>query len=216
MLHNPAPDLARLMLISPVLAANESFEVPLRLALEAAEISALVLRVEREGDERALLKILKPLVELGQHHGAAVLIEGMPDLVGKSGADGVHALGENQAHEAAERFQPQKMVGVGGLRTRDAAMSVGEAGADYVLFGDPGKGGEVPPLDALVERLEWWADIFVVPCVGQAEELASVGPIAASGAEFVALGRFVWEDPDGPASAIRAAQKAVVESGSLA
>ena len=200
---------SRLMLVSPPVSAAGKFEAPFAEALGAAAFSAVILRADRDADERTLLKALKPLVDAAQAAGAAVLIEGAPDLVGKSGADGVHALGENNAREAAERFKPEKILGVGGLRTRDAAMGAGETSADYLLFGDPGKGGEVPPLDALIERLDWWAEIFVTPCVGYAETLEAVGPIAATRADFVALGSFVWTHPDGPAAAVRAAAEAL-------
>jgi thiamine-phosphate pyrophosphorylase len=199
----------QLMLISPPIGGDTALEAAIAEALDAAPFSALVLRSDYDTDERALLKALKPLVELGQARGAAVLVEGAPDLVGKSGADGIHALGENQAREASSRFKPEKILGVGGLRTRDAAMGAGETDADYVLFGDPGKGGEVPPLDALLERLEWWAEIFVTPCVGYAQDAAAVGAIARSGADFVALGAFVWAHPDGPGAAVRAAAAAL-------
>ena len=201
---------SRLMLVSPLLAPDASFAAPLSEALGAADFAAVVLRTAPENDERALLKVLKPLVEAVQATGAAVLISGAPDLVGKSGADGIHVLGERQAREAAARFKPEKIVGVGGLRTRDGAMTAGELHADYVLFGDPGK-GETPPLDATLERLEWWTEIFTTPCVGQAETLEAVAPIAGTGAEFVALGSFVWTHEGGPADAVRQASAFVLE-----
>jgi thiamine-phosphate pyrophosphorylase len=195
----------RLMLVSPVLGATSDIADPFAEAIAAAEFAAVILRVEPEADERALLKMLKPLVAAAQESGAAVLIQGMPDLVGKSGADGLHALGEKQARDAAGRFKPEKIVGVGGLRTRDAAMTAGELGADYVLFGDPGKGGESPPLEATLERLSWWVEIFNTPCIGQAETADAVAPIAETGADFVAFGAFVWTDSTGPAAAVRRA-----------
>jgi thiamine-phosphate pyrophosphorylase len=197
------------MLVSPVLGADSTFDAPFAAALGAAAFSAVILRADRETDERAMLKVLKPLVEAAQAHGAAVLIEGAPDLVGKSGADGIHTLGETQAREAASRFKPEKILGTGGLRTRDAAMTAGELSADYILFGDPGKGGETPPLDAVLERLDWWSEIFVTPCVGQAETLDDVGAIAATDADFVALGSFVWTHPAGPGEAVRSASSAL-------
>ena len=192
----------RLMLVSPVLGPDTT--LPLADAFSAPEFAAVILRVLPEGDERALLKALKPLVEAGQQAGAAVLVHGAPDLVGKSGADGIHVLGESQARDASSRFKPEKIVGVGGLRSRDGAMTAGELNADYVLFGDPGKGG-TPPLEATVDRLSWWAEIFNIPCVGQAEALTDVAPIARSGADFVALGSFVWTHEAGPADAVRRA-----------
>jgi thiamine-phosphate pyrophosphorylase len=195
---------SRLMLISPQLGPEADFAAPLAAALSAAPFSAVVLRAGYGADERALLKLLKPLIEAVQATGAAALIEGSADLIGKSGADGIQVLGENQAREAASRFKPEKIVGAGGLRTRDAAMSAGETNTDYVLFGDPGKGGDVP-VDVVVERCEWWAEIFTTPCVGQAETLDAVTPIAATRADFVALGAFVWTYESGPAAAVKAA-----------
>jgi thiamine-phosphate pyrophosphorylase len=195
---------SRLMLISPPLGTSADFSAPLAAALSAASFAAVVLRTDYGADERALLKMLKPLVEAVQAKSAAALIEGAADLVGKSGADGIHVLGDKQAREAASRFKPEKIVGAGGLRTRDAAMNAGEANIDYVLFGDPGKGGEVP-LDIVVERCEWWAEIFTTPCVGQAETLDAVAPIAGTRADFVALGSFVWTYTEGPAAAVKAA-----------
>lgn len=194
----------RLMLITPVLDAGIDFSASLTSALEAGEFAAVILRVNREGEERALLSLLKPLVSLVQENGAAALIDGAPDLVGKSGADGAHVLGETQAREAVERFKPEKIVGAGGLRSRDAAMTAGEQNVDYVLFGDPGKAGEVPA-DAVAERLAWWAEIFTTPCVGQVDQLQHLAPLASTDADFIAFGGFVWTHPEGPAAAIREA-----------
>ncbi|BCJ89853.1 thiamine phosphate synthase [Terrihabitans soli] len=199
---------SRLMLISPPLGADADFGAPLAAALSAAPFAAVVLRTDYGADERALLKMLKPLIEAVQAAGAAALIEGSADLVGKSGADGLHVLGDKQAREAISRFKPDKIVGAGGLRTKDAAMSAGEVNTDYVLFGDPGKGGDVP-LDIVVERCGWWAEIFTTPCVGQAETFDSVAPIAATRADFVALGAFVWTHKDGPAAAVKAAAEQI-------
>ncbi len=203
----------RLMLITPLIGADSDLTSALSEALGAAEIAAVILRVETSADERALLKALKPLVEAVQDAGAAAMIEGAPDLVGKSGADGMHALGERNGREATSRFKPEKLVGISGLRTRDTAMAAGETGADYVLFGDPGKGGETPPIEATLERLAWWAEIFVTPCVGQAETLDAVAPIAATGAEFVALGQFVWTQS--PAAAMQAAADALAKAEAI-
>ena len=47
-------------------------------------------------------------------------------------------------------------------------MLAGEAGADYVMFGEPDRRGGRPPFDAIVERVEWWAELFELPCVGYA------------------------------------------------
>ena len=71
-------------------------------------------------------------------------------------------------------------------------MAAGEAGADYVMFGEPAR-GVAPPLEATLERVGWWAEIFQTPCVAYAASLDDVAALAAAGADFIALGEAVWE-----------------------
>ena len=66
--------------------------------------------------------------------------------------------------------------------SRDDAMTAAEEGADYVLFGEPDKDGERPSFDAIMERVEWWAELFQVPCVAFAASADEVAPLAAAGA----------------------------------
>lgn len=179
-----AAEAARLMLILP---RNFAADDGLAAALSAAEVAAVVVPVAENPDERAVLKGLKPLIAAIQEAGAAALIAGPADLVGKSGADGLHVPGHSAA-DAAERFRPGKIVGAGALRSRDTAMDAGEAEVDYVMFGEPGADGGHPPLDSVLDRLAWWAEVFVTPCVGYAPSFDAVEAISATGAEFVAIG----------------------------
>ncbi len=55
-------------------------------------------------------------------------------------------------------------------------------GADYVLFGDLDG-----PFEATLDAVEWWAELFEVPCVGIATSLEEAEALAEAGAEFVAL-----------------------------
>ena len=71
-------------------------------------------------------------------------------------------------------------------------MTAGEVGADYVMFGEPRRDGCVPPLAETLERVAWWAEIFVTPCVAYAARLDDAAALAAAGADFVALGDAVW------------------------
>jgi thiamine-phosphate pyrophosphorylase len=57
-----------------------------------------------------------------------------------------------------------------------------------------------------VERVSWWAEIFEAPCVGFTTRLEDVAPIAAAGADFVALGGAVWDAAD-PAAAVEWAMR---------
>ena len=74
-------------------------------------------------------------------------------------------------------------------------MLAAEHGADYVMFGEPN--------DAVTARRSmpsssvssWWAEVFQMPCVGYAAACDEVAPLAAAGADFIALGDFVLSDP---------------------
>jgi thiamine-phosphate pyrophosphorylase len=109
---------------------------------------------------------------------------------------------------ALPTLKPSRIAGAGGLQTRHDAMLAGEAEADYMMFGQP-EGEAAPPLEITIERVSWWAEVFQLPCVGYAHSLAEVPPLAAAGADFVALGAFIWDDPQGPAAAIRASAQAL-------
>ena len=91
-------------------------------------------------------------------------------------------------------------------------MTAGEAGADYVLFGEPDASGQRPSNDAISERLQWWAELFEPPCVGYAASLAEAGEFAAAGADFVLVGDFIWNDPRGPAAALMDAGRTIRQS----
>ena len=82
----------------------------------------------------------------------------------------------------------------------------GEDGVDYLMFGEPTADGYVPPLAETIERLDWWSQIFEVPCIGYAAKIEDVGALCAAGADFVALGDAVWSDARGPAVAVAQAE----------
>jgi thiamine-phosphate pyrophosphorylase len=90
-------------------------------------------------------------------------------------------------------------------------MAAGEAGVDYVLFGEPDAHGERPSVEAIAERLQWWAELFEPPCVGYALSLQEAFDFAAAGADFVLVGDFIWADPRGPAAALAEAAAAIAQ-----
>ena len=77
---------------------------------------------------------------------------------------------------AVDSLKPARIAGCGGLNSRDDAMLAGERGADYVMFGEPEADGRRPSFEAIVERIEWWAELFTVPCVGFAAAIARDRP----------------------------------------
>src|SRR5262249_52362723 len=86
---------------------------------------------------------------------------------------------------------------------RHDAMVAAEAGADYVMFGEPDAAGRRPAFDAVAERVAWWAQLFEVPCVGFAASLEELEPLAAAGADFIALGDCIFADARGGGAGAR-------------
>ena len=150
-------------------------------------------------------RIVERLVALAQPLDVATLAENDARLAARAGADGVHVAGAGEAlAEALASLHPERIVGSGGLRLRDDAMVAGEAGADYVMFGEPRPDGFAPPLAETVERVAWWAEIFETPCVAFADALDAVAPLRDAGADFIALGDAVWGAPDAAKAAAKA------------
>jgi thiamine-phosphate pyrophosphorylase len=191
----------RLYLVSPVVADPVAFAGTLAAALAGAEVAAVLLRLAAS-DERSLVNSAKKLAALVQETGAALLLADHPDMVARAGADGAHLTGFDAFNAARTALQPERIAGCGGLTTRHDAMLAAEAGADYVLFGEPDQAGRRPSFDSIAERVAWWAEIFEPSCVGFAATLAEVGVLAAAGADFVAVGDCIFDDRRGPAAAL--------------
>ncbi len=192
----PAP---RLYLVAPALTDPGAAVAALGPALAAADIAAVLLRLPA-ADERTLINRIKEVAPLVQERGAALLLDGRPDLVARAGADGAHLTGIEAVRAAIGALKPDRIVGAGGLASRHDAMEAAEAGADYVMFGEPDPAGKRPSFDAIHERVAWWSEVFEVPCVAYAASLAEVDALRA--AEFVALGPFIFSDPRGSAAAV--------------
>lgn len=204
----PRRPVPRLYLAVPQITAGIADAIA--SALDAADVAAVLLSLPA-GDERSLISTVKALAPAIQGKGAALLLDGHADLVARSGADGAHLTGIEAFGAALPSLKPERIAGCGGLTSRHDAMVAAETGADYVMFGEPEAGGRQPSLEAVLERIGWWAEVFEIPCVGYAAALDQVAPLVQAGADFVAVGAFVFEDPRGPAAAIAgAAQRLVV------
>jgi thiamine-phosphate pyrophosphorylase len=141
-----------------------------------------------------------------------LLIDGPVELVARAGADGAHLSGIEAMQDALPSLKPDRIAGVGGLATRHDSMIAGEAGADYVLFGEPDAKGQRPSNEAISERLQWWGELFEPPCVGFAASIAEAGEFAAAGADFVLVGDCIWADPRGAAAALMDAGRSIRQS----
>jgi thiamine-phosphate pyrophosphorylase len=204
----PPRPVPRLYLATPVLDDPSALLTELPGLLAAADIAAVLLR-QKSVDQRTMISRAKALAPTIQDNGAALLLDGHAEWVARAGADGAHLTGIEAMEEALPTLKPDRIAGVGGLTTRHDSMAAGEAGADYVLFGEPDARGERPSIEAIAERLQWWAELFEPPCVGFAASLEEAREFAGAGADFVLVGDFIWADRRGAVAALKDVEQAI-------
>jgi thiamine-phosphate pyrophosphorylase len=158
--------------------------------LASAPIAALLIAAD--GSPLAAGRT-KPLVELVQARGIAALIESDAALARTLRADGVHVPWSKDIvaryEEAREILGGRFIVGADAGRLRDDAMTLGEAGADYVGFGIPAHVEDRESARARqLDLVAWWGEIFEPPCVAFDVDTVEEGArLARKGADFVAL-----------------------------
>jgi thiamine-phosphate pyrophosphorylase len=200
----------RLYLVTPTLDDTAPFISVLDAALDAGDVAAVLLRLA-DADEHSLTNRAKAVAAAVQRRDIALLLDGRSEFVGRAGADGAHISGIEAFAAALPRLKPDRIAGAGGLRSRHDALLAGETGADYVMFGDPDRRGHRPSFDTIEERLKWWAELVEIPCVGYAANADEVRPLAQAGADFVALGDWIWTHPEGVAAAMAAAASTLAD-----
>ena len=204
----PPRPVPRLYLATPEVDDPSSLIAALPGLLGNADVAAVLVRL-KPTDQRTMISRVKALAPVIQDRGAALLLEGHVELVARAGADGAHLTGIEAMEEAMPSLKPDRIAGVGGLTTRHDSMAAGEAGADYVLFGEPDARGARPSVEAIAERLQWWAELFEPPCVGYAASREEADEFARAGADFVLVGDFVWADPRGAAAALAEVEQTI-------
>jgi thiamine-phosphate pyrophosphorylase len=204
----PPRPVPRLYLATPEVDDPSPLIAGLAGLLGEADIAAVLLRL-KPTDQRTMISRVKVLASAIQAAGAALLLDGHVELVARAGADGAHLTGLAAMEDALPTLKPDRIAGVGGLATRHDSMAAGEAGADYVLFGEPDAKGQRPSVEAIAERLGWWAELFEPPCVGFAASREEAYEFAAAGADFVLVGDFIWNDLRGAAAALKDVEQAI-------
>ncbi|WP_321324358.1 thiamine phosphate synthase [uncultured Parasphingorhabdus sp.] len=194
----------QLYLISP-LDVGGSFPDRLREALEAGPVAAFQFRVKDVGADEAT-RLAIPLKAICDEFDVAFVVNDDVALARQLGADGVHlGQGDESLKNARETLGNDVQIGITCHDSRHLAMEAGEGGANYVAFGAffPTSTKETvyrPEADLLA----WWSGMMEIPCVaigGITPE--NCRPLVEAGADFLAVSGAVWNDPDGPAAAVR-------------
>ena len=135
----------------------------------------------------------QPLVEIAQKANAAALLAGDAQLARTLRADGVHLNVSKDlvgAHEQAREILGKRgIVGVDIGISRHDAMTLAEAGADYIAFGAPPHLKDRDKGRARRDELiAWWGEIFEVPCVAlDVETREEAEALSRAGADFIGI-----------------------------
>ena len=222
-MNDPASTAAcRLYLITPPRFEPRAFADTLKMALDAGDVACLQLRLKGENEAApeadAIRRATDILMPLAQARDVAFLINDRPDLAAELGADGTH-IGQTDTTcaEARKLVGPDRIVGVTCHNSRHLAMEAGEAGADYVAFGAFYKTDTKEPISmADPEILTWWSELFELPCVAIGGITAdNAAPLVRAGADFLAVSSGVWSHEAGPAAAVRALNRVMVEESKV-
>ncbi|KZK85912.1 Thiamine-phosphate synthase [Pseudovibrio sp. Ad13] len=206
----------RLYLVTPPTFDLDEFEGQLNQALEGGDIASLLISMP-DANESDLQAAAKRLVPLAQAKEVAVLIENNTQIMGRSGADGLHVSGSDKdLEEAMQSFSEDRIIGHAGIKTRHEAMTVASMGVDYMFFGLLSLNQEEEPHRKSLDYGHWWSEVFETPCVVLAgTSVSSVDTAAQTGAEFVAVREAVWNHPEGPKAAVEQAN-AILSTHTLA
>ncbi len=132
---------------------------------------------------------LSNFIELANRQGLAILIENDASIAYELGVEGAHIRNGLAVPAARQLLGEEKSIGVSCPLSRHEAMILAEGGADYLAFGDPAIPG-ASDIDAVVEMIAWWNELFEVPCVawlddGESEALARA--MIGAGADFLCV-----------------------------
>lgn len=180
--------VARLYL---TLEAGESALPRLAALLRAAPFESVLIKPQPGRTLDA--SMARTLVEAAQANHCAVLIASDARLARTLRADGVHLawsadIAEHYS-EARSLLGQRGIIGGSAGGSRHEAMVLAEAGADYIGFGlEPSGTTAAEAHENRAGLIEWWAEIFQVPCVAfdvaTAEDAAA---LAQAGADFIGL-----------------------------
>lgn len=196
----------RLYLISPPnLDDAAHFASNLPSILGAGDVACLQLRLKKANDEE-ILQAIGSILPVCEQADVALILNDRPDLAAKSGCDGVHIGTKDMPYEDARAIVGEDAsVGVTCGSSRHLAMTLADAGADYVAFGAFFPSSTKTDTEkATLDLLEVWSQTTNVPCVaigGITPE--NCKPIINAGADFLAVSSAVWNHSDGPESAVR-------------
>lgn len=187
-----------IILSTPNDATSAAFLANLKSTLETGLVRVVIVR-QAKLDLQQYKKLIKAIVPIAQTHDCAVLLDNHPQLVRELDADGTQiTTGHKDVISTVASLKPDFIVGAVNITTRHEAMLCGEAGVDYLSFGD----FEQTPDEATLALAQWWTKLFEIPCA-VFDAITPLKLLKPSTAEFIGLGNNIWQADAKPSEAIR-------------
>lgn len=176
-----------------VVVAGEGAAARLAAALGAVDVAVVLIE-----PGTASAAALRELVAGARAAGIETVVRGTDADARSAGADGVQVPADTEAIAGDDEAAPavgaarrvlgsRAVVGVEAAGSRHRAMTAGDAGADYLVFGLPSEATDEDRADRL-DLVAWWGDIFEIPCVALDVDAADdAEALAAAGADLVAV-----------------------------
>lgn len=195
-------DSARLYLVTPLRPGGQPLDDILAAALGGG-VDIVQLR-DKEADDEALLAAARIARRRCDEHGALLILNDRPELVGPSGADGCH-VGQDDLPVAAARelAGPDALVGLS-THAADQFAAATALGADYAgvgpVYATPTKPGR--PAAGLEYVTEAGAHRSTLPwfAIGGID-VHNADDVVAAGARRIAVVRAITEAADPRAAA---------------
>lgn len=194
-------DRPQIYLITPPVVDLDRFPDLLARVLDANEVACLRMALAGK-DEYELGRAADALRMVAHDRDVAAVIDTHVGLAERHGLDGVHLLDSARSVRAARKaLGPDAIVGAWCGTSRDAGMTAGEAGADYVAFGPAGESLLGSGARAERELFAWWSEMIEVPVVAEGALTEAVVRDLAPVTDFFGIGPEIWAADD-PADAL--------------
>jgi thiamine-phosphate pyrophosphorylase len=209
---NGAEAPARLYLVTPVDFDPEPFAALAARALAAHGVACLRLDLGAAPEEQWRVAA-NHLLPVAHAHDVALVIADHHRLVAPLGLDGVHlTASRTPIREVRKALGPDRIVGAFAGTSRHIAITLAEAGADYVALGPVGETGALGDGSRAGDDLfQWWSEMIETPVVAEGGVTPADAARLAPFADFVVPDPGVWTAPEGIEAALAPYAEALAE-----
>lgn len=203
-------EAARLYLVTPDRFAPEALAAAAARLLAGGSVACLRIALAPSAGEDDWLSAANHLLPVCHAAEVPLLATDHHRLVGPLGLDGVHLADPTASvRKVRAALGADRIVGAAGGTGRHRAMSLAEAGADYVSLGPLHAAGALGD-GAVVEDdlFDWWAEMIETPVVAEGGVTPADLRRLGGAADFFVPDPGIWAAPD-PVAALAAYAEAL-------